>query len=47
MERNGDYIEKLSRCVHFVFNKLNIKYLRFLFYSPSYIDFFLHKRSQL
>ena len=36
MERNGDYIEKWSLCVPFVFNKLrDKKYLRFSFDSPS------------
>jgi hypothetical protein len=37
MECNGDYIEKWSHCVPFVFSKLwDKKYLRFSFYSPSY-----------
>ena len=34
MERNGDYIEKWSHCVPFVFSKLrDKKYLRFSFDS--------------
>jgi len=34
--RDVDYIEKLSHCVSFVFNKLrDEKYLKFLFDSPS------------
>jgi len=38
MERNGDHMEKLSYCVHFVFSKLrDKKYLRFSFNSPLYI----------
>ena len=42
MERNGDYIEKWSHCVPFVFNKLrDKKYLMFSFDSPSYIYFLL------
>ena len=37
MEHNGDYIEKWSHCVPFVFNKLrDKKYLRFSFDWPSY-----------
>jgi len=36
-EHNGDYIEKWSHCIPFVFNKLrDKKYLRFSFDSPSY-----------
>jgi len=36
MARNGDYIEKWSHCVLFMFNKLGVKkYLRFSFDSPS------------
>jgi hypothetical protein len=36
--RSGDYIEKWSQCVPFVFNILqDKKYLRFSFDSPSYI----------
>jgi len=39
MERNGDYIEKWSHCVPYVFIKLqDKKYLRFSFDSPSYIE---------
>jgi len=38
MEHNGDYIEKWSHCVPFVFNKLrDKKYMKFSFDSPSYI----------
>jgi hypothetical protein len=38
MERNGDYIDKLSHCVRFVFDKLRDKnYLKFSFDSPSYL----------
>jgi len=38
MECNGDYIEKWSHRVPFVFNKLRgKKYLRFSFDSPSYM----------
>jgi hypothetical protein len=38
MGRNGDYVEKWSHCVPFVFNKLrDKKYLRFSFDSPTYI----------
>ena len=35
MVRNGDYVEKWSHCVPFVFNKLRDKYLRFSFDSPT------------
>ena len=39
MERNGDYIEKWSHCVPYVFSKLrDKKYIRFSFDSPSYIE---------
>jgi hypothetical protein len=39
MELNGDYIEKWSHCVPFVFNKLqDKKYLKFSFESPSYLQ---------
>jgi len=38
MKCNGDYIEKWNNCVPFVFNKLrNKKYVRFSFYSPTYM----------
>jgi hypothetical protein len=42
MERNGDYVEKWSHCVPFVFNKLRVKkYLKFSFDLPSYIKYLL------
>jgi len=35
IQRNGDYIEKSSNCVHFMYNKLrDKKYLRFILDSP-------------
>ena len=38
MVRNGDYLEKWSHCVPFVFNKLrDKKYLKFSFDSPTYL----------
>ena len=37
MVHNGDYVEKWSHCVPFMFNKLrDKKYLIFSFYSPTY-----------